>query len=573
MCGLCLRTGTPCNFPSQRKRPSRRKPLLNHSRELNDRVSTLVQILTGEARSGEGHEASTSISDLPESSLRQFLQTLLENVDQPKNLSDTVVNPPVNELQPNSHHIVNESIDQDLDDGDPEMEESNPRLQSNRESLSNPASNVDQLASPAIAKSRSETTSALAMQLIQLFFDNIQPWLPLLHKPRFLAWVEEKLSVEGDVLRGLNPDEALTICSMLALAARFSNHPRFANLPALEKGDEFAELAAQAYGKSRLSSNPPFAHIQGCILLAFYFYTSGPNKQGWILIGVCVRLAYIMGLSEIDDEEWVPPRPMDAVEKEELRRAWWLVWELDTFASMTFRKPFSIDRKRMAVKLPISDQAWFAEMEIDSAEMMTNSGQIWKSLQGSPNQDARSWFLLADQCMSNVLDRLQQRHGLTLEDKVILENEVACFKIALPPALRLDTEPLEFSPSTFATSNWILGIHIMLMATSFMISGAIEADQDGQSPASASASGSVNSTLPVRQRAITLSRILNQWDAKYIPVSHPFLSCLIVAPFIRDSDVYLANPLVASSHDLSKVVLSCFAEKWKIACVAQGKHC
>jgi hypothetical protein len=571
MCGLCLRTGTPCNFPSQRKRPSRRKPLLNHPRELNDRVSTLVQILTGEIRSGEGDEASTSIRDLPESSLRQFLQTLLEDVDQSKNSSQNVVDPPVDELRPNNHHIVNETLNQDLEYGHTEMEESNPRPQGNGESVSNSAGDLDQPVPPATAKGRREITYALAMQLIQLFFDNIQPWLPLLHRPRFLVWVEEKLNVEGDILRGLNPDEALTLCSMFALAARFSHHPRFANLPALEKGDEFAELAAQAYGKSRLSSNPPFAHIQGCILLAFYFYTSGPNKQGWILIGVCVRLAYIMGLSEIDDEEWVPPRPMDAVEKEELRRAWWLVWELDTFASMTFRKPFSIDRKRMAVKLPISDQAWFAELEIDSAEMMTTSGQIWKSLRGSPNQDARSWFLLADQCMSNVLDRLQQRHGLTLEHKVILENEVACFKIALPPALRLDTEPLEFTPSTFAASNWILGIHIMLMATSFMISGAIEADPDGQSPASGS--GSVSSTLPVRQRAITLSRILNQWDAKYISLSHPFLSCLIVAPFIRDSDLLLANPLVASSHDLSKVVLSCFAEKWKIAYVAQGKHC
>lgn len=115
-----------------------------------------------------------------------------------------------------------------------------------------------------------------------------------------------------------------------------------------------------------------------------------------------------MGLSEIDDEKWVPTRPIDSVEKEEMRRAWLLVWELDIFASMPFRKPFSIDRKRMAVKLPISDQAGYAEGEVDSAEMMTTSDQIWKSLQGNPNQDARSWFLLANQCMSNVLDLLQR---------------------------------------------------------------------------------------------------------------------------------------------------------------------
>jgi len=161
------------------------------------------------------------------------------------------------------------------------------------------------------------------------------------------------------------------------------------------------------------------------------------------------------------------------------------------------------------------------------------------------------------------------RSGLILEYKIILENEVACFKIALPPVLRLDTELLEFTASTFTTCNWILGIHVMLMATSFKISGAIEADPDGQSPASGS--GSANSSLPARQRAMTLSRILKQWDPKYIALAHPFLSCLIVAPFIRDDNLVLSTPIVASSHDLSKVVLSCFAEKWKIAYIAQGK--
>jgi len=150
------------------------------------------------------------------------------------------------------------------------MVESNPRARANEGRVSSPTSEEQSMPSTT-PKSRGEITSSLAMQLIQLFFDNIQPWFPLLHKPRFLSWAEGKLSVEGDVLRGLNADEALTLCSISALAVRFSSHPRFADLSDLEKGDEFAELAAQAYGKSRLSSKStvrPHTRLHpACILL------------------------------------------------------------------------------------------------------------------------------------------------------------------------------------------------------------------------------------------------------------------------------------------------------------------
>jgi hypothetical protein len=255
------------------------------------------------------------------------------------------------------------------------------------------------------------------------------------------------------------------------------------------------------------------------------------------------------------------------VEKEELRRAWWLVWELDTFASIMFRKPFAIDRKRIAVKLPISDEARFSEVDVESAEIIATSRHTWRSLQAKANQDARAWFLLASHYMPSIYDGLQ-REELTMEDKLMLENEVACFKMALPPALRLYTEPMDFSDGTFAKCNWVIAMHIMLMMSSFMISGVSVNSANGNSPAN----GGPGSTLPLRQRAVTLSRILNQWDAKYIPLAQPFLSCMIVAQYAVDNEVLRAHPLVASSHELSRLVLVQFAEKWRVARVAQGKQ-
>src|SRR6201999_239816 len=140
--------------------------------------------------------------------------------------------------------------------------------------------------------------------------------------PRFQAQYERQLLGDGDVMQGLSVDESLLFYSVFAMSARFSNHPRFAGVSPNKRGHEFVQRAREWYSKARSLRNPTLTYLQGCILLANYFYTSGPTHQGWILIGVCVRLAYDLGLSEIDDEDWNPPTPVDWIEKEEMRRVW-----------------------------------------------------------------------------------------------------------------------------------------------------------------------------------------------------------------------------------------------------------
>jgi hypothetical protein len=543
-----------------RKKPAPRKPpVAQPHHQLRNHLSKLARALEAITRNADDNETEVGTQATSRSLLQDSLNSILAELESPegRNLDNTALTADPNDP---SH----ESEDQHLDG----REESEPGGQdANLPDTTDRSSRIEPHAPSPILDTDHEIPLSLARELVDLFFDKIQPWLPLLHKPRFLARFQDKLRGHGNLPGGLDRDEELTLYGMFALSARFSNHPTLGGIPPLERGDRFAQLAANAYGKSRLSPNPPFVHLQGCILLAFYFYTSGPSQQGWILIGVCVRLAYILGLSEIDDDESGSSQPTDAVEKEELRRAWWLVWELDAFASIMFRKPFAIDRKRIAVKLPISDEAWFSEVDVESAEIIATSRHTWRSLQAKANQDARAWFLLASHYMSSIYDGLQ-REELTMEDKLMLENEVACFKMALPPALRLDTEPMDFSDATFAKCNWVIAMHIMLMMSSFMISGVTINSANGNSPAN----GGPGSTLPLRQRAVTLSRILNQWDAKYIPLAQPFLSCMIVAQYAVDNEVLRAHPLVASSHELSRLVLVQFAGKWRVARVAQGKQ-
>ncbi|KIV81894.1 hypothetical protein PV11_04043 [Exophiala sideris] len=552
VCGLCLRTGNSCTFPAKRKKPTIRKPQLKtNSRKIGDSLSRLVQILEAASQTPGDGEAPNGRRELSQGMLRDSLKDIIAEI---KSSEDPQ---PVNH-EP-SEQVDHQSSVSDDDDEDIELDES----------ITLPPAPLDPDKSNADDTSATTSTAdagiscSLAMDLVNHFFDKIQPWLPILHRPRFQARYEHKLLVDGDVMKGLTVEESLLFYSMFALSARFSNHQAFRNVPFNKRGQSFAERARDVYTQARALKHPALMYLQGCILLAFYFYSSGPTHQGWILIGVCVRLGYELGLFEIDDDDWTSPAPIDHVEKEELRRAWWLIWELDTFASTVSRHPYSIDRKRMSVNLPISDEAWFAELDVPSAQLNLQPGQSWRSLHGSANQDERAWFLLANCLMASFHDRLQQKQDISPEEKLTMENEVCCFKLALPPSLRLDVDTLTFTPSTYARCNWVVGIHLMLMATSFMVGGIVTSDTDDLS-----VSGLGSTALsPMRQRAIDLSRIISLWDTRYIAVAHPFLTCMMLPPYAVDSNVYKSQSLISSTHDLAKLVLEHFAERWKLGSV------
>jgi hypothetical protein len=93
-------------------------------------------------------------------------------------------------------------------------------------------------------------------------------------------------------------------------------------------------------------------------------------------------LAYELDLADINADKTQDLMLEEWVEKEEMRRAWWLVWELDAFGSTALNRPYTINWRRMAVTLPASDKAWSTEAPQPSVKLNTCPGQSWRSLQG-----------------------------------------------------------------------------------------------------------------------------------------------------------------------------------------------
>ena len=254
---------------------------------------------------------------------------------------------------------------------------------------------------------------------------------------------------------------------MLALAARFSNASYFDGTIPSQRGDKFAEKAKAIYYESlRSARRSSLEYLQGCTILAFHLYASQPDSQAWLLIGVCSRMAYELELDKVDlddNADLISFSPSEWSKREELRRVWWSIWELDTFSSAFACRPHTMDRTKMYVKLPVSDENWFADNPVDSSVIDPSPLHAWHTLRDCPNQDERAWFLNINYLLLIAHDLGQERRPdrQSIEDT---ERAVICYIYLLPPQFHLTegASSVTFNSGNFARSSWIVQTNIMI---------------------------------------------------------------------------------------------------------------
>ncbi len=136
---------------------------------------------------------------------------------------------------------------------------------------------------------------------------------------------------------------------------------------------------------------------------------------------------------------------------------------MDTFASAISCRSHTIDRTKAAVKLPVSDENWFADIPVESVVIDPDPLQAWHCLKDCPNQDERAWFLLSNYLLLIAHDLGQLRRP-SPEDIENIEKAVACYVLVLPPRFHLDSdsEPILFNSENFAQCNWIVCTNVMI---------------------------------------------------------------------------------------------------------------
>ena len=267
-------------------------------------------------------------------------------------------------------------------------------------------------------------------------------------------------------------DDAFMLYGMFAIGARFSTSPYFQSMDPVDRGEVYANRAAVLKDTIiKKIQQPTLEFLKGCVILAFYCFTAGQIGPGSVLTSVCIRFAYDLSLDEIDEDQMnddgslnkeIFDRSVDSwVRKEELRRLWWSIWELDTFAATLSCQPYGIERGEMKVLLPVPNDNWFSGLPMRSAFINHRPETVWKSLQGSPNQSARSWFLLANYLMSCIAFAGRQSSRSSTSTKPGLETAVCNFKLSLPVKFQLRS--LFLDKNNFEEGNWIISTHLMII--------------------------------------------------------------------------------------------------------------
>ncbi|KAJ9611117.1 hypothetical protein H2200_004300 [Cladophialophora chaetospira] len=412
------------------------------------------------------------------------------------------------------------------------------------------------------ATTRIPTSYATSMNLVHLFFEKIQPWMPIFHQSTLLKFCAQRLHTDEDALQDLNLQDQLLFLGIFAMSARYS--PLDASISAFERSEQFGIQAKKTYDQARDEVEPNLTFLQGCILLAFYYYTSGLSAQGWVIVGVCIRLSYDLGLHEIDEEDEDEASQVDPTEIEERRRSWWLVWELDCFGSTVLQRPFAIDQRRWNVRLPMSDESWFAG-RVEYCEVISwEPGEIWRALIGIGTHDERACFLVANVMLSLVIDRIQQKQGVSMEEKITIENDINCVMLALPPAFDLNAHPPMFDSTSFGRCNWIVGTHLLLAATTCLTTEIKVNNGSGQTDSPRL----VSSQSTGLAHMLRLATIIRNWSPDYISLAHPFLAYAL-APILGSEPASVRSaPPYPSFYNLATLVQRRFAEKWKVGDIA-----
>ena len=239
--------------------------------------------------------------------------------------------------------------------------------------------------------------------------------------------------------------------AMFAMSARYSSEDsilKHSQGDACLAGDVFARRAKTANADQEDADKPiTLNDLKTTFLLCVYEYTSNPGRRAWVSAGNVVRMAYELGLHQIDIPTRDDAGSADAlfeVAKEEKRHIWWCVWKLDAWVGISGATPFVVDGQVVCTafvsssavelangKFGYSLQKFFLHIDVENAWV------LMRDLQTSNEAKGDNMFIVANALMREAATiRALRSHSPTkaLEDRhIIAVNALSALKLSLPP--------------------------------------------------------------------------------------------------------------------------------------------
>lgn len=428
------------------------------------------------------------------------------------------------------------------------------------------------------------------------------------------------------------PQVIAILASMFCFSAHFqAEHMSRGHQGTLPKrsANEFYSISKRHITQELMDLNcpPPLILVQAMTLLSFRDLGRSAEGRGWRSVGPLVRIAYELRLHLVDSTASDPSTENPDVwsAKEERRRTWWAIWELDVFSSTVRRLPSAIDWNQNWTKLPVDDESWLRKKPRESCYLVPDPMQRSKLLQDSGNPSGRAWFIVANSlmrtayCVSNSQEFFwappsfnppipgqkplsQQQISAQIQNAhEILSNSIHCFSMALPRQLRYRGQPLfsdveSASKTTKQLDADIYSIHAMLRLTEFMsndpntlVHGTTPVDIDSsvfkrreslktlEGQESRNMNKMVTKNISMAKRVLSLVRNSGPDQVSFL---NPFLSSTIwvttavflVYKYLGISNENSQEQLVVDSYvDLMEATFQQFVQWWNMSDVLGTK--
>lgn len=187
----------------------------------------------------------------------------------------------------------------------------------------------------------------LLKSLIDLYFEHVNLFTPLLHRPTFDRLLRDKMHIRDSSLGSV----VLLICS---IGARFSDDPRvLIKGNTLSAGWQWFDLA-HTLGE-RLLAPASLYDIQASVLRAEFLRGAYTSYSAWTVLGIGLRRAQDVGA-----HRWDTFGTEKSPERELWGRAWWSLVVLDRIASTYMGQPCITEGWDFDIDLPTEcdDEYW-----------------------------------------------------------------------------------------------------------------------------------------------------------------------------------------------------------------------
>ncbi|KAJ4490980.1 fungal-specific transcription factor domain-containing protein [Lentinula aciculospora] len=189
----------------------------------------------------------------------------------------------------------------------------------------------------------------LMTDLIDLFFTQLSPLWPILHRPSFLRCIEKRLHREDYFFGSL----VLAVC---ALGARFSHDPRiFEERTSPERSIGWQWIRQIQPIKFSYNEPPSIYEIQMYLVYIMFVATTSTPEVCWILISIAVRL-----LQDVGAHRKRPDNSKPTLETELWNRAFWITYSLDILTSTMLGRPRCMSQNDCDADMPLEcdDEYW-----------------------------------------------------------------------------------------------------------------------------------------------------------------------------------------------------------------------